>query len=460
MRSMGKPRTILCCILAASGLALATESGAAPAPLNIWKDPEFQKSFLGGYGTRSDIEPTLTVVERDAMQKEVLPLLAEDRLDEAAAKLETLTLPESSAMLDYTLGQIYFQKEKYTDAVAAYKRAIAKFPSYLRAHKNVGLVAVREGRYDEAIQHLSRVIELGGADGLTYGLLGFAYNNAQLYVSAESAYRNAVLLDRDTLDWKLGLTQSVLRQEKYGEAVTLCEELIKSDPDRADFWLLQANAYIGLGQPVKAAYNYEIVERLGKSTVASLSTLGDIYVNEELFDLASRAYGRAIEIDTTGGIERPLRWIDILARRGAIDEAKGLIARIEGRSGSPLDAEQRKKLLKIKARIAVQEGTSGESVGILEELVALDPLDGDALILLGQHYASAGEPEKAIFYYERASSIEAFEADAKIRHAQVLVTTGRFQEAVPLLKRAQEINPREDVARYLEQVERVARSQR
>lgn len=34
----------------------------------------------------------------------------------------------------------------------------------------------------------------------------------------------------------------------------------------------------------------------------------------------------------------------------------------------------------------------------------------------------------------------------------------RYAEAVPLLKRAQEINPRDDVARYLEQVERIARA--
>ena len=37
---------------------------------------------------------------------------------------------------------------------------------------------------------------------------------------------------------------------------------------------------------------------------------------------------------------------------------------------------------------------------------------------------------------------------------------GRFQDAIPLLRRVQEIKPREDIARYLEQVERIARSQR
>jgi hypothetical protein len=37
------------------------------------------------------------------------------------------------------------------------------------------------------------------------------------------------------------------------------------------------------------------------------------------------------------------------------------------------------------------------------------------------------------------------------------VRNGKYQEALPLLKRAQELKPREDVQRYTEQVERAAR---
>ena len=81
-------------------------------------------------------------------------------------------------------------------------------------------------------------------------------------------------------------------------------------------------------------------------------------------------------------------------------------------------------------------------------------------MLLGQHYSRANEPDRAIFYYERAASLEAFEANAKVREAQVLVGMTRYSDAVPLLRRAQEVKPREDIARYLEQVERMAKAKR
>lgn len=81
-------------------------------------------------------------------------------------------------------------------------------------------------------------------------------------------------------------------------------------------------------------------------------------------------------------------------------------------------------------------------------------------MLLGQHYSGQNEPDLAIFYYERAESLDTFEVRAKIRHAQVLVGIGRYTEAIPLLRRVQEVKSHEDVARYLEQVERIAKTRR
>jgi len=432
---------------------------SAAAPLDdLWKDPEFQREFLASYGAQSELEPKVTPAERQVLES----FLAQMPADPAAARatLEHATTPESSALFDYTLGNLDFQDDALDAAAAHYKTAVGKFPSFRRAWKNLGLIAVRQSRSQDAVRALSRVIELGGADGLTYGLLGYAYAADGVATSAESAYRNAVLLQPDVLDWKLGLTQSVLKQRKYGEAATLCEELIAKYPDRAEYWLIQANAYLGLNQPLRAAENYEIVQRMGKATPQSLYTLGDIYTNEALYDLAARAYRNAIDLDPEQPSARPMRGIEALSQRGAAARAKELADHLREVQGDRLDPADAKKLLKIEARIAVASGGGDAAVKTLEEIVALDPLDGEALVLLGQHYARVNDPERAIFYYERAESIEAFEADARLKHAQVLVAESKFQDAVPLLKRVQELRPRDDVSRYLEQVERLARAQR
>jgi tetratricopeptide (TPR) repeat protein len=148
----------------------------------------------------------------------------------------------------------------------------------------------------------------------------------------------------------------------------------------------------------------------------------------------------------------------VLTAHGALDDTKRLIERAEALQVNYISPLERKDLLKLRARIAVAEGAGEDEIKVLEEIVSLDPLDGEALILLGQHTARAGDYEKAVFYYERAESLEPYEADAKLHHAQLLVGQGKYTEALPLLRRAQDIKPRDDVQKYLEQVERVAKS--
>ncbi|HNT35525.1 MAG TPA: tetratricopeptide repeat protein [bacterium] len=449
----------------------------------MWNDPSFQKQFVESFLAETDIEPRVDLDERETMQ-EILQLIASDKLSEAEQMLLTSigqqpdtpkqperqslfsksrqedTKPKSvSAVFDFTLANIYFQQEKLDQAIDVYRHAIGKFPKFRRAWKNLALIYVRQGALDKAIPALTRVIELGGTDAVTYGLLGYGYGSTEKHLEAESAYRMAILLDPETLDWKMGLARSFFKQQRYAEAAVLCGQLLKDNPERADLWLLQANAYIGLSEPLKAAENYEIVQRLGQATADVLNTLGDIYINEELYDIAAGAYVSAMEKASKTTPERAIRSAKALVARGAFAETRRVVEKTEQVYGAQMTTDQRKDILKLNARLAVAEGAgSAEEVRILKELVELDPLDGEALILLGQHSSRSGDVEKAEFYFERASSIEAYEADAKVRHAQLLVGQGKYEQALPLLRRAQQIKPRESIQQYLEQVERVSRT--
>jgi tetratricopeptide (TPR) repeat protein len=443
-------------VLVSGGLVRADSQSDIAA---IWNDPEFQKQFIGAYGINAEIEPRVTPDEVKILEK-IRPLMAED-LPKAEATLVKNMKPDCSAVLDFTLGGIRFQQDRMAEALGNYESAVEKFPSFRRAWRNIGLINVKDGKYDEAISAFTRMIVLGGGDAYSYGLLGFAYSAKQDFQAAEAAYRNALLLQPENTEWRLGLTRCVFKQDKFEDAATLLDSLIERYPDKTDFWMLQAHAYLGLKQPLKAAENLEAIDRLGKSTVDSLHTLGDIYVSENLMDLAARAYVRAMDVDVAQPLTRPVRSAEVLAGRGALAQARQVTAHIQDVWGAEMDDADRRKLLKLEARLGMADGSaSDDAAGVLEEIVKLDPLDGEALMLLGQHYSRQSEPDRAIFYYERAASLDAFEVNARIRHAQVLVSMGRYADAIPLLRRAQEVRPRDDVARYLEQVERIGRGRR
>jgi len=246
----------------------------------IRNDPVFQKQFIAGYGINSEIEPRVTPEEVAIIEK-IRPLMAQD-LPKAEETLRKQIKPDCSAILDFTLGGIYFQQDKMVEALENYRKAVTKFPSFRRAWRNIGLIHTRDSKCDEAIGAFTKMIELGGGDAYSFGLLGYAYEAKQDYQAAEVAYRNALLLQPENTQWRIGLTRCVVKQQKFEDAVTLLEVLIARNPEQAAFWLLQAQAYLGMKQPLKAAENLEAMDRLGKATVEGLYTLGDIYVSESL----------------------------------------------------------------------------------------------------------------------------------------------------------------------------------
>src|SRR5688572_19282992 len=139
----------------------------------IWNDPVFKRQFVAGYGINAEIEPRVTPDEVEILEK-VRPLMADD-LGKAEKLLEKEIESDSSAMLDFTLGGIRFQRDDMAGALACYRTAVGKFPSFRRAWRNLGLVHVHDGDHAAAIQAFTRMIELGGGDAYAYGLLGFAY---------------------------------------------------------------------------------------------------------------------------------------------------------------------------------------------------------------------------------------------------------------------------------------------
>ncbi|MCA1964737.1 MAG: tetratricopeptide repeat protein [Prosthecobacter sp.] len=448
-------------ILIAHLLAAAAALHAAGPLPNLWENPVFQKHLIGSFGINSEIEPPFRD-DNESADYEKISGLIQNEPDKALDYLLKLSaVPGASARMEFAIANILFQKDRRVEAEKFFLRAIEKFPSYRQAHNNLAIMYVQGGDHARAITHFTEAIRLGSSDGTTYGLLGVSYLGIGKFLAAEGAFRNAMLLRPDVKDWEMGLVQALLRQEKWAEIISILNRLIEANPNDATLWELQAGAYLGQKNSLAAAANYEIMDKLGKLTPDQLSTLGDIYISEGMMDVAADAYLRAFEkAGVTAGVDRPLRAAEILLSREGYDAARNLVQRVSKSAGSALKPADQRRLLKVEAKIDMAAGRQDAAAKSLENIVSLDPLDGDSLILLGQYYQGKGENEKAIARFEQAASVPEHEAAAKVRHAQLLVSTGKYDLAVPLLKRAQEIKPNDSVARFLEDLERFLKTRR
>jgi Flp pilus assembly protein TadD len=427
---------------------------------SIWNDPDFAKRLIGSYGFASGAEPIMNPEEQKVYRETVVPALTNSASDpqKAIATLQGLCKPKVSAVFDFTLGILYFQNGDPTNAVKHFEAALAKFPDYRRAQKNLALALMHSEQYDAAIKPLTRTIAMGAGDGKVFGLLGFAYLNQGRATSAEAAYGQAVAFEPDNLDFKMGLLRCAVATGNYDRALALVDELIKQYPERDNLWNLQANIYIQKEQPAKAAVSLEILRRLEKATPANLYLLGDLYMAQEARDLAVTAYMEAIEKDNGQNSVKALRAAQILVGRSAWDESRKLFAKIRGTAGVKLSDPDELKLLKLESKVAMSTGAGAEAIQVLEKIVERNPLDGEALLLAGDYYAKNQQREKAEFRYDAASKLQGFEADAFVKYAQLLVQSQKYAKAVELLHKAQKAKQRDNVQRYLEKVEQLART--
>ncbi|MEQ8763030.1 MAG: tetratricopeptide repeat protein [Planctomycetota bacterium] len=423
--------------------------------LDFFRDPEFRRRIAESYLAETDIEPGVSADER-AVILEAADLIAEDEIEEAIRLLREYTGPSENAVFDMNLATLYVRQEKLDQALKACRTAVEKFPKFRRAWQLLGQIAVKQQQYREAVPALTQVIVLGGGDGYTYGALGAAYASSNNFLSAETAFRRANLLQPESLEWKVRLADTLSRQGRFEEAISIAQVLIQDNPGRADLWIAQGEAYLAAGQTMKGLQNFEIADKLGGSTIRSLYNTANIYANEGIYDMAVSAFERALEKDRNGKPDRAVQGARYLAGKGAYDEAIRLDDVIRARFGESLDTANRKELLRIEALVASAEGAGEENARILRDIIEIDPLDGRAILELGRYYQAQGENEQAIIYYERAADLEDFAAEAKERHGKLLAREGKYAEAVPYLQAAQSRAPSESLKRLIEQLEQAA----
>ncbi|MGJ8654599.1 MAG: tetratricopeptide repeat protein [Opitutaceae bacterium] len=422
---------------------------------NMWNDAEFVKSFTASYGVLSGFEPEISDPEKDALRA-LLPIIKSNP-QSAIAPLESQIKPTTSAAFNFILANLYFQQGNLNKAANNYRNAVRKYPNFRRAHKNLGLVLVQQGNFKDARVSISKALELGDVDGRAYGLLGYAYLTEGLYYPAEAAYRQAILMQPSVMDWKLGLARCLVETEQYDGAIALFDTLMKIDSNKADFWLLQANAYLGKGDTLAAARNLEVVRRMGAAQLTTLTMLGDIYMNNAMPELALSAYLEALKASGNKSLDALLRASKLFTQTGNFEQGQKLINQVRGSQSGSLTADQDLELLTYEAKIARANDDNEAALALLQKIVERDALNGDALIELGNFYADKNDMARAINRFEQAQLIGEFERKALIAHGQVLVRKGKYQEAVVLLKRAQNLKEESYLADYIQRVERAAR---
>ena len=393
-------------------------------------------------------EPKVTE-EEYALYEKVVSMLTTN-VDGALKMLEAMMNEEKppSPAFEFILGNLYYRANRPELAEKRYRSAVTRYPDFLRAWNNLGLLYYAEHRFADAIPCFSKSIVLGDRDPATFGLLGYCLEREGDVVSAGMAYMQAIMGDWANADWKEGLLRTYLADKQFGRAESLCKILIKERPTEKYLWLAYASVLLSQGQKIEATVLLETAAGTGVAGPDELLLLGDLYADQGLAAEAVAAYQKVPGPDRERGEQKLIRFTQVLVATGKLTEAEHALDALK----TELTPQGQPAYLRLCADLLIARKRWPEARVEAEALLKLDPLNGPALLTLGRTYAEEHDFAHAMLALEAAYRIPESTYRASLELAGIELRNHRYAKSVEYLEKALSIQKTDQVENYLARV--------
>jgi tetratricopeptide (TPR) repeat protein len=395
-----------------------------------------------------DREPEMSVEEYTLYEK-VLTMLSTN--PEFAVKLlEAMGNDKEppSPAFEFILGNAYYAAGQTTKSEEKYRSSVKRYPSFLRAWVNLGVLYFATERYKDAIPCFSKAITLGDRDSSTFGMLGYSLEKQGNIVSSEMAYMQALSGDPGSADWKEGLLRICVEGKQFSRAESLVKTIIKDRPSEYQFWLIYANILLSEDRKLDATVLLEAAAGMGVANAEELSLLGDLYADQDLVPEAASAYRKVLASSAELGETKLLHFARILTEDGKLQAAQDILDTLQPKVSSDGQVE----FLQDRADLLVAQKHWPEARGELENLLKLQPLNGKALLSLGRNYLMEEDVPRATLAFEQASNIPATAYVASLELSNIELKNRHYAKCAEYLEKALSIQKTDAVEDFLARV--------
>jgi tetratricopeptide (TPR) repeat protein len=357
-----------------------------------------------------------------------------------------------SATMLYVIGHTYFALQEYVPAETAFRLALLAVPDHIRAHESLGMLYLRTERYADARVHLARAVALGRNTAHVYAAVGYLEQQTQRYWAAAAAFQRTLALEPGNRGAQRGLLLALTETRDLTKARALVEELLQTEPHDLDLWLYRAQIELSANKQAAALTSLETALRLGDDSVTNRAACIALHIE-------SGSIARAMELlqgSSARGLEYPLveRVLGWLANENRWDDFRELAASVDR---AALGGVEQSRLLTLRASLALHDGNRRAASTALQEAVALDPSNGDALLALGGIYRTERDYGRADLLFQRAGSYGPVRDSALIARAELAIDQEDFDGAIAHLRNVVSANlAPADLRRNVTLLERLA----
>jgi tetratricopeptide (TPR) repeat protein len=324
-------------------------------------------------------------------------LLGQGRLDRAKEKtLEQLRLYPTSVEGYNLLGIIYAEEKDYTNAQAAFQKALAIEPTSTKSHNNLGNTYVAQGKLDLAEREFRKVLR-AHPDNRD------ANYNLALVLMAQGSPSAAIprlqQLRPQTVETRFNLIRAYLRVGRKTEGLNAAKTLSAENKNDVQLHFTLGVLLAAEKQYRSAQLELEKANALKPETFEILYNLGQAYLRSSEYTKAEVAFNRALKLKPDS------------------PEALYFLAQVYSNQSKPVDAldllvrahkisPENTDIIFLLARVSMSQNYFEDAIPLLESGLKIAPQRPDLRAALGESYFMSGKTEKAIDEFKKLVDLD------------------------------------------------------
>ena len=401
------------------------------------KDAWYQQGFIQYVAERYPlaVEPLEKFVSLDQTNAEAYFMLAESLNKTQRIKMavphymKTVELDPGKVEAYLPMGDGLVAEGMYTEAVNAYKEALAKNTDNAELHYSLGWVQTQPevGQYDDGIVNLKKSIELDGSSEKPYIQLALVYFDQEKYGDAIPYLEEAIRVNPTDQNPYAYYGRSFIKQGQFAQAVTAVKAVLEPAIQAAEderTRLTLSNVYYNLGREIYGeSRNVERDQRAAiyaasldmyRAKVGHDSTNYSAFLNMGIAGLvagegavAREALQQALNLRAEEGEQDPKSILQPLKYLGTAylileDFAN---ARTTFRRVLEIDPSDHEAYYRLGFDRVMNEDWGG-AIGRLRKAVELKPDEASYHLLLAQAYTNSQQLGPAIRHYRECLKLD------------------------------------------------------
>lgn len=190
----------------------------------------------------------------------------------------------ASAEAEYGLGSVYLKQEKIADAHESFERTLkltASYPDTLpNAWNNLGLLAGRAGRMDDAVSYFKKALAVSPDYAIALVNLGSAYRQQKQWSEARQVLERAVVIEPRDPEANYGLAMVFAQLDDTDRAYAYLEKALQYRPAYPEALNNLGVLYLRTRRRDQAVASFEQAMRVAPDFVQAYLNLARVYAIE------------------------------------------------------------------------------------------------------------------------------------------------------------------------------------